>query len=127
MTDKPSAGHRHLTLFIFGAIVLAVIFAATAPELAMKLQVGGEIFLRLLMMMVVPLVVASVMSGIIGLGDVRKLGKPVVAAVTYYATTTILAFSRSSRQNSLTSPARTSTTSASPPEPLAGGSPATAR
>ena len=43
------------------------------------------------MMMVVPLVMASVMSGIIGLGDVRKLGRPGLAAVTYYATTTMFA------------------------------------
>jgi len=33
----------------------------------MQFKVGGEIFLRILMMMVVPLVMASVMSGIIGL------------------------------------------------------------
>ena len=32
--------------------------------------------------MVVPLVVASVMSGIIGLGDVRKLGRPGGLAIT---------------------------------------------
>ena len=41
----------------------------------MRFEVGGDIFLRLLRMMVVPLVMASVMSGIIGLGDVRKLGR----------------------------------------------------
>ncbi len=57
----------------------------------MQFKVGGEIFLRILMMMVVPLVMASVMSGIIGLGDVRKLGKPGVAAIAYYGTTTVLA------------------------------------
>ena len=33
------------------------------------------------------------MSGIIGLGDVRKLGRPGLAAVTYYAVTTALAVS----------------------------------
>ncbi len=90
--DTPSPGPTgHLTLYILAAIVLAVIVAVGFPHFAMKLSVGGEIFLRLLMMMVVPLVMASVMSGIIGLGDVRKLGKPGVAAVTYYAVTTVLA------------------------------------
>ena len=42
-------------------------------------------------MMVVPLVMASVMSGIIGLGDIRKLGRPGSLAVTYYLMTTVLA------------------------------------
>lgn len=55
------------------------------------LRMGGEIFLRILKMLVVPLVVASVMSGILGLGDIRKLGRPGLAAVTYYLVTTFLA------------------------------------
>jgi Na+/H+-dicarboxylate symporter len=42
-------------------------------------------------MVVVPLVMASVMGGILGLGDVRRLGKPVGYAITYYMSTTILA------------------------------------
>ena len=81
----------HLTLYIMGAIVLAVGLAFLSPDTAMRFEVGGDIFLRLLTMMVVPLVMASVMSGIIGLGDVRKLGRPGGAAVAYYLTTTALA------------------------------------
>jgi len=44
-------------------------------------------------MMVVPLVVASVMSGIIGLGDIRKLRQPGLYAITYYLSTTLIAVS----------------------------------
>ena len=81
----------HLTLWICASIVAAIIVALILPHLSMKLHVGGEIFLRLLKMMVVPLVVTSVMSGILGLGDVRRLGRPGGCAVFYYLTTTILA------------------------------------
>jgi Na+/H+-dicarboxylate symporter len=42
-------------------------------------------------MMVGPLVVTSVMSGIGQLGDVRKLGRPGAAAIGYYLATTLLA------------------------------------
>jgi len=83
--------NSHLTLYILGAIVAAMGLAFLSPDLAMRFEVGGDIFLRLLTMMVVPLVMASVMSGIIGLGDVRKLGRPGGAAVAYYLTTTLLA------------------------------------
>ena len=69
----------------------AIALAFAAPSFAMRFAIGGEIFLNLLTMMVVPLVVASVMSGIIGLGDVRKLGRPGGLAITYYVTTTVLA------------------------------------
>ena len=88
MPDKPKS---HLTLYIAVAIVAAILLAVFAPGFAMQFELGGEIFLNLLTMMVVPLVMASVMSGIIGLGDIRKLGRPGGLAVTYYLMTTVLA------------------------------------
>ena len=88
MSDDSS---NRLTLYIGLAIVAAVALAFLNPQVAVTFEVGGEIFLRLLTMMVVPLVVASVMSGIIGLGDVRKLGRPGGLAVLYYLTTTVMA------------------------------------
>lgn len=90
MAEKKKHGHM-LTIYICCAIVLAVIVALLAPHTAAKFEVGGDIFLNLLKMLVVPLVMSSVMSGILGLGDVRKLGKPGAAAITYYISTTILA------------------------------------
>ena len=98
-SEKQPAGHSHLTLYIVGAIVLAVVVAIAGPALFDEnfrpyvsiFGVGGEVFLRMLQMVVVPLVMASVMSGILGLGDVRKLGRPGAYAVTYYLCTTVLA------------------------------------
>lgn len=91
MTDNQNKKHNLLTLWILIAIVLALGLALLFPHVAESLEIGGEIFLRLLKMIVVPLVVTSVLSGILGLGDVRKLGKPGAAAITYYLSTTILA------------------------------------
>ncbi len=87
MVEGNNHGTR-LTYWICGAIVLAIVFAVAAPTLAQSLEVGGEIFLRLLKMIVVPLVFTSVMSGVLGLGDVRKLGRPGLAAIGYYFCTT---------------------------------------
>ena len=81
MSNDPES---HLTRYLLGAILAAVTLAFVRPGLAMRFEIGGEIFLRLLTMMVVPLVMASVMSGIIGLGDIRKLGRPGGMAVAYY-------------------------------------------
>ena len=94
-----SSGHGQGTLYIVGAIVLAILTAIGGPTvfqetfrpLVAVFDVGGEIFLRALQMVVVPLVMASVMSGILGLGDVRKLGKPGFHAILYYMCTTVLA------------------------------------
>ncbi len=80
-----------LSIYIFGAIVVAIVAALVIPDQAAKVHLGGEIFLKLLKMLVVPLVVTSVMNGILGMGDVRKLGKPGGCAVLYYLCTTIFA------------------------------------
>ncbi len=64
---------------------------ARAAPVVGPLELGGEIFLNLLKMMVVPLVLLSVMSGILGMGDVRKLGRPGLLTITFYVSTTILA------------------------------------
>ena len=87
----PDKSKSHLTLYIAVAIVAAILLAVFAPGFAMQFELGGKIFLNVLTMMVVPLVMASVMSGIIGLGDIRKLGRPGGFAVTYYLMTTVLA------------------------------------
>ena len=98
--NEEPGGHGNLTYFIIGAIVAAILAALGLPKILGNetsltifhtVETGGEVFLRALMMMVVPLVVASVMSGILGLGDVRKLGKPGFTAVAYYLSTTVLA------------------------------------
>lgn len=87
---RPKEQNR-LTLFICLAIGIAIPFALLFPKAAQGVQPGGEIFLRLLKMIVIPLVVSSVMSGILGLGDVRRLGMPGLRAVAYFLTTTLFA------------------------------------
>lgn len=83
--------NSRLTYYICIAIVAAIALALLKPEWAQMFEVGGELFLRSLKMIVVPLVFTSVMCGILGLGDVRKLGKPGAVAIGYYMLTTFLA------------------------------------
>ncbi len=90
-TASPKTNTGHGTLYIVLAIIAAIGFAWVAPAQAMHFDLGGQVFLRLLQMVVVPLVMASVMSGILGLGDVRKLGRPGAYAVLYYFSTTVFA------------------------------------
>jgi len=53
----------------------------------------GELFLTALKMLIVPLVAASIITGVAGLGDVRKLGRMGGGAIGYYACTTLIAVS----------------------------------
>jgi DAACS family dicarboxylate/amino acid:cation (Na+ or H+) symporter len=51
----------------------------------------GQIFLRMLFMIVVPLVFASITLGVAGLGDIRRVGRVGTKAVSYFLVTTALA------------------------------------
>jgi Na+/H+-dicarboxylate symporter len=51
----------------------------------------GEMFLDALKMLVVPLIISSMIVGIAGLGDVRKVGKTGLIALVYFITTTCIA------------------------------------
>ena len=52
---------------------------------------GGDIFIRLLRMLIIPLVFASIFMAIVNLGDVRALGKLGGKTVGFYFLTTALA------------------------------------
>lgn len=53
----------------------------------------GQVFLRAIMMMVVPLVFISLVNGSAGMGDVKKLGRIGVRTVLFYLVTTAVAIS----------------------------------
>jgi Na+/H+-dicarboxylate symporter len=50
----------------------------------------GEIFLNLLKMLVIPLIISSMIVGIAGLGDVRKVGKTGAITLIYFTCTTAI-------------------------------------
>src|SRR5687767_6456442 len=51
----------------------------------------GQIFLRMLFMIVIPLVFASIALGVAGLGDLRKVGRVGGKAIAYFLITTAIA------------------------------------
>ena len=51
----------------------------------------GQVFLRMLFMVVMPLVFASISLGVAGLGDIRKVGRVGGKAIAYFLITTALA------------------------------------
>jgi solute carrier family 1 (high affinity glutamate transporter) protein 1 len=87
-TGEGRGGHRWVLVGIVIAIFVGIIVGGWAPELALKFSILGEVFLNALMMIVVPLVVFSMIVGITGLGDIRKLGSIGWRTVLYYMATT---------------------------------------
>lgn len=85
---------------IVAGIALGIAFNAllgpgvsSGPVYTLKVffKYGGDIFIRLLRMMIVPLVFASIFMAVVNLGDIRELGKIGGKTVAYYMATTCLA------------------------------------
>jgi len=73
------------------AILLALALGVWAPQFAAYLKPVGEIFLRLLKSVAVPLVVASIFVSIVSLGSLKELKELGIKAFIYYTATTFLA------------------------------------
>ncbi|MBI4499597.1 MAG: dicarboxylate/amino acid:cation symporter [Gemmatimonadetes bacterium] len=87
----------HTRIFLGLAAGVAVGTVAKAAQwewlqrLVVALEPVGTAFIRLVTMVVVPLVVASLITGIAGLGDVRRLGRIGGKTLAYFLATTLLA------------------------------------
>lgn len=56
-----------------------------------KVSVLGDIFLRALRMIIVPLIVSSIISGVTNIGSAENFGRMSLKTFTYYITTSLLA------------------------------------
>ncbi|MDD3817449.1 MAG: dicarboxylate/amino acid:cation symporter [Thiovulaceae bacterium] len=73
------------------AIFLGVSFGALFPQIALKQQIIGQLFLSFLKMLVVPLVFASIYVAILNLGSLSHLKKIGAKTLTLYILTTAAA------------------------------------
>jgi Na+/H+-dicarboxylate symporter len=73
------------------AIVLGVVVGILLGEKTIHIKIVGDMFIRLLKAIIIPLILASMVAGIVSLGDVRKLGRIGLRTFIYYAATTTLA------------------------------------
>jgi Na+/H+-dicarboxylate symporter len=73
------------------AILFGALFGVFFPELALEQKIIGSIFISFLKMLVVPLVFASILTAIIGLGSLEHLKKIALKTLLLYILTTALA------------------------------------
>ncbi len=76
---------------IFIAIILGVVAGLLLGENAGHIKVVGDIFIRLLRMIIIPLILGSMVAGIISIGNIRNLGRIGLRTFVYYTATTLLA------------------------------------
>ena len=82
---------RSLTAWIFVAMLAGVELGVDAPELAVQGKVFSDIFLRLIRMIVAPLILGTLVTGIAGHGSLRQVGRIGVKSLVYFEVVTTLA------------------------------------
>lgn len=76
---------------IFIAIIAGVGAGVLLGPNAEHIKIIGDIFIRLLRMIIIPLIMASMVTGIVSIGSGKNLGRISLRTAIYYMTTTVLA------------------------------------
>jgi proton glutamate symport protein len=82
---------RSLTPWIFVAMVAGAELGADAPSVAVNMRVFSDIFLRLIKTIVAPLIMATLITGIAGHGDLKSVGRMGIKSLIYFEVATTLA------------------------------------
>jgi aerobic C4-dicarboxylate transport protein len=80
-----------LYIQVLVAIVLGVLLGRFAPERAVTLKPLGDGFIKLIKMLIAPIIFTTVVAGIAGMGNIKKVGRVGVAALLYFEVVTSLA------------------------------------
>jgi Na+/H+-dicarboxylate symporter len=78
---------------IIAAMILGIIVGALWGEGAQSIRWIGDLFVRLIQMVVVPLVFITIVAGIVSMGDPKRLGSLGIKTIALYMMTTALAIS----------------------------------
>jgi len=82
---------RSLTGWIFVAMVAGVELGVDAPHTALNLRVLGDIFLRLIRVIVAPLIFGTLVTGIAGHAEAKTVGRLGLKSLVYFEALTTVA------------------------------------
>ena len=82
---------RSLTYWIFFAMLAGFELGVDKPQFAAHLRVLGDIFLRLIKVIVAPLILGTLVTGIAAHGDLKKVGRIGLKSLIYFEVVTTIA------------------------------------
>lgn len=82
---------RSLTASILVSMVVGIVIGLEFPAQAVQLQVLSKIFLKLIKTIIAPLLFATLVVGIAGHSDIKKVGRLGLKAIIYFEIVTTLA------------------------------------
>ncbi|HKV28441.1 MAG TPA: cation:dicarboxylase symporter family transporter [Candidatus Acidoferrales bacterium] len=79
-----ASARRSLTLWILVGLLAGAEVGHDAPATAMKLQILGSIFLRLIKAIIAPLLFGTLVVGIAGHAELKKVGRMAIKALIFF-------------------------------------------
>ena len=80
-----------LYMQVLVAIVLGAVLGKVAPEWGTAMKPLGDGFVKLIKMLIAPIVFSTVVVGIAGMGDLKKVGRVGAKAIAYFEVMTTIA------------------------------------
>lgn len=81
----------NLTFWVLTAISAGILLGYYQPEQAVKMEVLGLGFIKVVKLFINPIIFLTISSGIVGMGDLKKVGKVGAKALLYFEIITTLA------------------------------------
>ncbi len=82
---------KSLYFQVIVGILVGIFFGAFFPDFAVKLKPLGDAFIKLIKMVIAPLIFSSIVIGIAGMKDVKKVGKIGLTSIIYFEIMTTVA------------------------------------
>lgn len=92
--EKPPLAYRiltNLTFWVFIAILTGLLLGHFAPATGVQMKVVGETFVDIIKIFIVPIIFLTIVLGISGMGDLKKVGKIGVKSLIYFEVVTTFA------------------------------------
>jgi len=83
--------YKVLYFQVLVAIIIGVIVGSVWPDVGASLKPLGDGFIKLIKMVIAPIIFLSVVTGIAGIGDLKKLGRVGLKALVYFEVVTTIA------------------------------------
>src|SRR5262249_17743017 len=83
--------YRDLSLQVLVAMLLGVAVGYAWPESADTMKILGDVFIRLVRMLVAPIVFCTVVHGIASVGQARQVGRVAIKSLVYFEIVTTAA------------------------------------
>ncbi|WP_207477989.1 dicarboxylate/amino acid:cation symporter [Arenibaculum pallidiluteum] len=83
--------YRHLYVQVLFAILLGVLLGVYFPQTGESMKWLGDLFIKLIKMLIAPIIFCTVVHGIASMEDMRKVGRVGLKALIYFEVMTTLA------------------------------------